>query len=197
MSKRVVARVSAAKTIHFALLSYYNKYGHYPPRVLRDPTTGQSIHSWRVLITEFSDPGLYAQYDFSEPWNGPQNIALAHRRPSLFDRTGGTVPDSPHTDFIMWPSLSDLTDGTSLDLLDPDGAKVQLSDIMVVEIERSNIEWTKPDDVPLTTQLITASSIDFPPVIVSVEYGVWRNGSWLEKAVSQLISDRDKTVHQK
>ena len=35
------------------------------------------MHSWRVLILEFLDHDLYAQYDFNRPWNTPGNLAVA------------------------------------------------------------------------------------------------------------------------
>ena len=42
------------------------------------------MHSWRVLILPFLDQqSLYNQYDFREPWNGPNNIKLLNSMPSV------------------------------------------------------------------------------------------------------------------
>ncbi|HZW34640.1 MAG TPA: DUF1559 domain-containing protein [Isosphaeraceae bacterium] len=53
--------------------------------------TGKPMHGWRVLILPFLEQSaVYNQYDFSEPWDGPNNprmtrsaamIRLICRRP--------------------------------------------------------------------------------------------------------------------
>jgi type II secretory pathway pseudopilin PulG len=67
-----------------AFHAYHDKHGHFPPPFIAD-SSGKPMHSWRVLILphlERSD--LYEQYDFSEPWNGPNNSKLAAAGPSIY-----------------------------------------------------------------------------------------------------------------
>ena len=47
--------------------------------------TGRPMHSWRVLILPFLEQqSLYEQYDFREPWDGPNNIQLLGNMPDVF-----------------------------------------------------------------------------------------------------------------
>ena len=64
--------------IALAVLNYEVKYGRFPPAYTVDKK-GRRMHSWRVLILEFLDSDLYAQYDFSRPWNSPGNLAFAKK----------------------------------------------------------------------------------------------------------------------
>ena len=43
------------------------------------------MHSWRVLILPcLQELALYDQYDFNEPWDGPNNHKLAGQIPSMY-----------------------------------------------------------------------------------------------------------------
>ena len=73
-----------AKQICFAILTYQSAYGHFPPAYIADEN-GTPMHSWRVLILPFLEQrALYDQYDFDEPWNGPNNLKLANKMPYSF-----------------------------------------------------------------------------------------------------------------
>ena len=55
---------------------YEDEHGCFPPAYVAD-ASGRPMHSWRVLILPYLDQQqLYDQYDFSEPWNGPNNQQL-------------------------------------------------------------------------------------------------------------------------
>ena len=42
-------------------------------------------HSWRVLLLPFlGEQEFYDAYDFSQPWNGPDNLQLAKLRPDVY-----------------------------------------------------------------------------------------------------------------
>ncbi|MCA9012496.1 MAG: DUF1559 domain-containing protein [Planctomycetaceae bacterium] len=66
----------------FALHKYNEKHGHLPPAVVYKD--GVAMHSWRVLILEFTAPDLFSQYRMSEPWNSPHNSRLAGKMPRMF-----------------------------------------------------------------------------------------------------------------
>ena len=70
------------KQIVLALQSYHQANGCFPPAYIADKN-GKPMHSWRVLILPYLDRNaLYKAYNFSEPWDGPNNkklLALASR----------------------------------------------------------------------------------------------------------------------
>jgi hypothetical protein len=70
--------------IALALQFYEARWGCLPPAYLADDR-GKPMHSWRVLLLpELQESGLYQQYDFSEPWNGPNNRLLGPCIPGVY-----------------------------------------------------------------------------------------------------------------
>src|SRR5262249_3882058 len=68
--------------IKLALHNYQKRSGSSPP-VYRADAGGRPMHSWRVLLLPFMDQqALYNQYNFAEPWDGPNNSALLKLMPS-------------------------------------------------------------------------------------------------------------------
>ena len=67
-----------------ALLTYHDTYGSFPPAYIADDQ-GRPMHSWRVLILPYlEEKSLYDRYDFSEPWDGPDNSQLAAEMPKVY-----------------------------------------------------------------------------------------------------------------
>ena len=61
------------------LINYHETYKCLPPAYIADED-GKPMHSWRVLILPFIDgQDVYDLYDFSEPWDGPNNRRLANK----------------------------------------------------------------------------------------------------------------------
>jgi prepilin-type processing-associated H-X9-DG protein len=135
------------KQIALALHNYHDKYGSLPPACVPGPD-GKPWHSWRVLILPFiEEQALYGQYNFNEPWNGPNNSKLAAARPAVY-----VCPSSPDrmstqtTSYVavvgpktMWPGskprrFNEVHDGTS-------------NTIMVVEAAGMGIPWMEPKDL--------------------------------------------------
>jgi hypothetical protein len=136
--------------IKLALLNYHDRYNALPPPYVAD-AAGQPMHSWRVLILPFLEQQtLNGQYDFSEPWNGPNNIKLLNCMPMTFacpSRSGNpttltsyVVITGPGTFFPGSAStrFADATDGLS-------------NTLMVVEVANVNIPWTAPWDLDVRT----------------------------------------------
>jgi hypothetical protein len=131
-----------------AVANYHEEYGCLPPAYLTGPD-GRPWHSWRVLLLPFFErDDLYKQYDFNEPWDGPNNAKLADRMPVIYtlDRDGqsaNTVANylavvGPDT---AWPghstiTLKDVTDGTP-------------NTILLVENEGAGVPWLEPRDLTL------------------------------------------------
>ena len=137
--------VNNLKQIGLAMHNYHDVNGHFPPAVLLGPD-GKTPYSWRVALLPFMDAqGIYSQYKFDEPWNGPNNSKLIPLMPAFYshpgtDRTTGmtpyfvpTGPDTLFPDRKEGMSLAEITDGTS-------------NTIMAVEAQRE-IPWTKPEDI--------------------------------------------------
>ena len=104
------------------------------------------MHSWRVLLLPWLDQKqLYDQYDFSEPWDGPNNRRLLDQRPrtyALHDRndepgsvTNYLVVMGPQT---LWPG-SEPSDR-------PFGSP---NEILIVENVGADVHWTEPRDLSL------------------------------------------------
>jgi hypothetical protein len=72
------------KQIGLGLQTYADAYKCFPPAYTTD-ATGNRMHRWRVLILPYVEQkALYAQYDFSEPWDGPHNRLLAKYMPPFY-----------------------------------------------------------------------------------------------------------------
>ena len=72
------------QVIGAALFAYHGDFGHFPPAYLADDQ-GQPMHSWRVLLLPYlGHQALYDAYNFSEPWNGPNNSLLQTQMPPVY-----------------------------------------------------------------------------------------------------------------
>lgn len=132
--------------IGVALRQYHDHYGSYPPAFVND-REGRRMHSWRVLLLPFlGQSRLYAQYQFDEPWDGPNNSKLIARIPSTY-RCPKREPGSDGiTDYLApvgattaWP-------------LDHCVARPQITDsigstVQVIEYRSSTVRWTEPSDL--------------------------------------------------
>jgi hypothetical protein len=137
------------KQIGLALHNYHDMYSCFPPAYIADES-GKPMHSWRVLILPFLDQApLYNQYDFSEPWDGPNNSRLISRMPPVYACPSHPSTGSYTTNYAgafgencvfrsAGPtSIADITDGTSNTLL-------------VGEAVNAGIPWMKPEDIDIT-----------------------------------------------
>jgi len=129
-----------------ALADYQQVHGTYPPPYLKDQD-GRPTHSWRVLILPFlEEKELYDSYDFSQPWNGPNNRKLAQRMPECYRSPQSRDGQPFATTYVAivgaqtaWPTdgrvqFDDIRDGVS-------------RTILLVEIDNSDIDWMEPRDV--------------------------------------------------
>lgn len=65
--------------IRCMLLTYHEQHGAFPSTKYQAIPDGP-IHSWRVLLLPYIDmytAKLYSKYDFSQPWNSPDNLEIA------------------------------------------------------------------------------------------------------------------------
>jgi Protein of unknown function (DUF1559) len=134
--------------ISLALAAYEQAYGCLPPAYIAD-AQGKPMHSWRVLILPFMEQqALYERYDFSEPWDGPNNSKLHATLVPIFCCPSDSENPGADTNYVAvvgpgtaWPGAT----STSSKMV-TDG----LSDtILLVEVANSGIHWMEPRDLPI------------------------------------------------
>jgi prepilin-type processing-associated H-X9-DG protein len=136
--------------ILLALNNYHDTWNAFPPAYVAD-ASGKPMHSWRVLILPFVEQSnLYAQYDLSEPWNGPHNIKLQGSMPTIFACPSRFSDPTNLTSYVaitgpgtLFPGagsakIADVTDGTA-------------NTLMVVEVANLEVPWTAPLDLDVRT----------------------------------------------
>ncbi len=146
---RRAACVNNLKQIALALHNYQAAYGSLPPAYIADEQ-GRPRHSWRVLILPFLEQqSLYDQYDFREPWDGPNNIKLLGNMPFMFGCPSNHAPGPGVSAFTSYLAISG--PGTMF----PGAESIRLDQVtdrpaetlMVVEVANLQIPWTKPEDL--------------------------------------------------
>jgi prepilin-type processing-associated H-X9-DG protein len=158
------------KQIGIALQNYHDTYKTFPPAYLAD-ANGKPMHSWRVLILPFLEHNdIYERYDFNEPWDGPNNRRLATALPDNPFHCPSSPDDSPTTNYAavvgpetVWPGTEGVTrrgivDGTS-------------RTIMLVEVNRSGINWMEPRDLSLNEALAGINPAGSAPKISAGHVG--------------------------
>lgn len=153
------------KKIGLALLSYHQQHGSFPPAYLVD-ADGRPQHSWRVLILPFlNEQQLYDEYEFDEPWDGPNNRRLLDKMPYVYacpsddhGRNGGAMRTSyvavvgPAT---MWPGRSPVAVNEI-----KDGAA---GTALVIEYSDLSIPWLQPADLEFDQALQRLAPDAFEP----------------------------------
>ncbi|PHR93508.1 MAG: hypothetical protein COA78_32740 [Blastopirellula sp.] len=142
-----------------ALHNYHASHGSFPPAYLADDS-GKPMHSWRVLLLPFmNEQALYKQYNFNEPWDGPNNIQLLDQMPEVYACPTSHSHHQGCSSYVavlgpktVWPgaastSFAEITDGTEATL-------------MLVEINESCTPWLEPKDISYEKALMTFASTD-------------------------------------
>ena len=136
------------KHIALALHNYHQVYGCFPPACVADKG-GKPMYSWRVLILPYLGlESLYKQYDFNEPWDGPNNRRLLGIRTKMYvcpsDRKANE-PGATVTSYIAVVGSNAAFDGKKSRTL----ADVDSRTIMLVETADAGIGWTEPKDLDI------------------------------------------------
>ena len=134
--------------IENALNAYAAQHGTYQPPIVYD-AKGKPMHSWRVLILEqLGEHDLQARYNFDEPWDSTNNVALLGGRcPRVYISPAiSNSRSNAETNYFLVTGS-----GTIFPPSGPLGPQ-DLSDgagntLLVFEAENTIIEWTKPVDI--------------------------------------------------
>ena len=198
------------RQIAIALHTYHDVYGRFPPAYECD-ASGKPAHSWRVLIAPFADQNaLYSRYNFSEPWNGPNNSKLGQQTPRMFRSPFDNAGTPNTTSYIaivgpgtMWPGETSLTLN---DVTQGDGAS---HTIMVVELLNTGIHWMEPRDLRIEDLDAVWRNLKHKPPRMddwetSYAFVAYADGSidWLEREATierlraLLTPDGDETVER-
>jgi len=148
------------KQFGLGLHNYHDTYKQLPPTYLADQD-GKPMHSWRTLIMPFCEQiPRYEKYDFSEPWNGPNNSSLhspnlpyqvcPEAQPPFADETSYVAVCGEGASWTNENALkfSEFSKGTS-------------NTILVIETSRSGIHWMEPRDFSLEEAVQELSNPDF------------------------------------
>jgi RNA polymerase sigma factor (sigma-70 family) len=125
---------------------------NFPAAAISDPD-GTPLLSWRVAILPYlgeSEKALYAQFNLSEPWDGPNNKALLVKMPQVFapvvakdDEKGKNL--THYLGFVGGGALFDLKQKVNIKSVF-DGT----SNTLIVAEAVTGVPWTKPDDLTFT-----------------------------------------------
>lgn len=141
------------KQVALAIHDYFEANGSFPPAYVTD-RSGRRMHSWRVLILPYLGyESLYREYDFNEPWDGPNNQKLLAKRPNVYacpDEYALSVEAPARTAYLAvvgkeaaWQGEETRNPGAP-----PLAGKLHTT-VMLVETADSSIAWTQPDDYSL------------------------------------------------
>ncbi len=136
-----------------ALHAYHQVSGCFPPAYIADKN-GKPMHSWRVLILPYLDQDpLYKMYDFTEPWDGPNNKKLLTSRPMVYacrSDPNAFSPGATETSYVAVVGPNAAWAGEKSRKLGPVDFAAGISNtIMLLETTDAGIAWTEPRDLPL------------------------------------------------
>lgn len=141
------------KQIMLAMHNYHSVHGEFPPAYIAD-ADGKPMHSWRVLILPYLEQQpLHSSYDFSKPWDSPENLAVAQFIPPVYRSPGETSPNAQQTSYVMFVGPGTAQTGQGKITLDQitDGMS---NTLCIIETASSGIDWTEPRD-------LDAAQLDF------------------------------------
>lgn len=150
LAKRSQAKRNCSENLRkigMALQQYHQMNGTYPPAYLTD-AAGKPMHSWRVLLLPYvGQKTLYDQYDFSQPWDSPQNKSVLNRMPDVYacpgDEDAKVLGETSYVVVVgagtMFPGRSTTTNKQVTD--DP------AHTLAVVESHQTGICWLEPKDM--------------------------------------------------
>lgn len=132
------------RKLRIALHAYHDVYKEYPP-VHEEGAQRESAPSWRILLLPFlEEEELFRQYDFNESWDGPGNIKLLNRMPSVYRCPSCDHQNTTFTSYLMLTSDYSLS-GACLHKTDI-GEEYKKMAPVIIEIDTFTVPWLAPFD---------------------------------------------------
>ena len=156
------------------MMNYETQYMHFPAANCKD-AVDKPIYSWRVAILPFIEQqALYDEYDFDEPWDGPNNIKMLEQMPRVY----GCPSHSEHRTQTPYKLVVDK--GAAFE----DGRKPVYGEILdglsntagIIEDVSNPVPWTKPEDLTVEQAIAALSPRD--PRSVSHSYSIASSTSY-------------------
>jgi hypothetical protein len=171
-----------------AMLEYEEKHGHLPPAYVAD-ANGKPMHSWRVLVLESLDRALLKEYDFNEPWDGPNNRKLISRMPNIYACPSDTRSKSEGlTNYFVVVGRETAFPGAKAVSL-KDVKDKRSTTILIAEATGMNVPWTKPQDLAWDSMSFSLNDRERPSI--SSRHGRhWGGGAYVATvdALTQWLS---------
>lgn len=173
-----------------ALHNYHETYKCLPPAYIAD-ANGKPMHSWRVLLLPFlGGHEIYKQYDFREPWDGPNNRKLGDKmnHHTWQCPSGSNFGENSMTNYVavVGPQTA-FPGGRSITFDDfRDGLE---NTILLVEITNSNIHWMEPRDLNFDEMSFTINDPQRPSISAphpngpAVVFADWISGYRLDRSL--------------
>ncbi len=163
---RRAASSNNLKFLAIAAHNFHDTHNTFPPAVVIGPD-GKPWHSWRVLLLPYLEENtLYRQYDFSQPWDSPKNLAVAEKMPKVFRDPARVAPPDNFADYAAIVGQSALFPPDVVTMKSADdfpaclktGKMVPMAGVtdgtsntvMFATLDPTRkIPWTKPEDIIL------------------------------------------------
>jgi hypothetical protein len=138
------------KQLGIALHNYHEHFETFPPAIVRS-SDGRPMHSWRVLLLPcIGQQELYDRYDFTEPWDGPNNRKLLNEMPEIYRCPNGNSVDGDRQCTSYVAVRGPRTAWPEPDAIDIPGIKDgSAQTLFLVEFDIGEIRWTEPSDLTL------------------------------------------------
>ena len=156
--------------IGLAMQQYHDQHGSFPPAYIPDEN-GQPMHSWRVLILPYlGHETLYEEYDFNEPWDGPNNSALAFAMPEEYGCPSDPASGQAMTSYVAIVGKETAFPGSEPTSLDQftDGPE---NTILLVEDRDAGVNWLEPRDLEFKEVQTRLENATFEPSVTSFHPG--------------------------
>jgi len=136
------------RQISLAMINYESENGHFPPAYIADEN-GKPMHSWRVLILPYLDQqSLFDQYDFDEPWDGPNNAKLVNQlHEDLFDAWWDDKANGLTCFKLVTGEGTAFERGQTIKLDEISGGAS--NKIMIVYDNSKPVNWMAPEDIAI------------------------------------------------
>jgi hypothetical protein len=136
------------RQIVLALHNYHDVYGTLPPAVVTD-ANGAPLYSGRVLLLPYMEQeALYSQFDLTQAWDSPRNLALSQTTIPTFVNPSGVNQAAGQTDYLFVTGAKTVFEGTRATKFSEvtDGTS---NTLIMIDVKNSGISWAEPKDLDI------------------------------------------------